>query len=132
MDLSTYRKKQHQKIPNSVSQLLTDEIILLGLLKEIYNHHDQDVEKVEVKLLSPFSDITGNLSDRGRLCVLASTHGGVEHQYNWFVKVQPIKSHNADLISKFNLFRNEIKFYSKIAPELKTFVETSNTTNEKI
>ena len=132
MELSTYRKKQQQKIPNSISQLLTDENIILEFLKEIYNHQDEDVEKVEVKLLSPFSDITGNLSDRGRLCVLASTHGGIEHQYNWFVKVQPVNSHNTDLISKFNVFRNEIEFYSKIAPELKTFVETSNTTNEKM
>jgi len=132
MDLSTYRKKQQQKIPTSLSQLLTDENIILGLLKEIYNHHDQDVEKVEVKLLSPFSDIKGNLSDSGRLRVFANTRSGREHQYNWFVKVQPSNSQNTDLISKFNVFRNEIEFYSKIAPELKTFIETSNTTNEKI
>jgi len=132
MDLSTYRKKHQRKIPNSISQLITDENIILGLLKEIYNHHDQDVEKVEVKLLSPFSDIKGNLSDSGRLRIFANTHSAGEHQYNWFVKVQPINSQNTDLISKFNVFRNEIEFYSKIAPALKAFIEKSNTTNEEI
>jgi len=132
MDLSCYRKKQQKRIPNSISQLLTDENIICGLLKQIYNIENHDIEKVELKLLSPFSDIRGNLSDSGRLRIFAKTYSGVEHLYNWFVKVQPSNAKNTDLISKFNVFKNEIEFYSKIAPELKAFVQDSNITNKEI
>jgi len=49
--------------------------------------------------------------------------GGDKDTYYWFVKVQPDNHQNADLVTQFNLFENEIEFYQNIAPELKEFVE---------
>jgi len=132
MDLSAYRKKPQRKIPTSIAQLLNDDNIIFGLLKEIYNHDHHDVEKIEVKLLTPGSDIRGNLSDSGRLRIYVKTYGGAEHFYNWFVKVQPTNHQNTELVSKFNVFKNEIEFYSKIAPKLMKFIKESNNSNDDI
>jgi len=132
MDLSAYRKKQQRKIPSSIAQLLNDDKIICGLLKEIYDHDHHDVEKVEVKLLTPCSDIKGNLSDSGRLKIFVKTFGGAKHSYSWFVKVQPLDHQNTELVSKFNVFKNEIEFYSKIAPSLMNFIKEANISNDDI
>jgi len=132
MDLSAYRKKQQRKIPTSIGQLLNDDKIILGLLKEIYHHEDTEIEKVLVKLLTPGSDIKGNLSDSGRLKVVVKTSNGIEHSYNWFVKVQPASHQNTEVVSKFNVFKNEIEFYSKIAPKLMKFIKETNPANSDI
>eukprot|EP00092_Neocalanus_flemingeri_P071715 GFUD01088173.1.p1 GENE.GFUD01088173.1~~GFUD01088173.1.p1 ORF type:complete len:438 (+),score=117.14 GFUD01088173.1:328-1641(+) len=132
MDLSAYRKKQQRKIPSSIAQLLNDDNIICGLLKEIYSHDHHDVEKVEVTLLTPCSDIKGNLSDSGRLKIFVKTYGGAQYSYNWFVKVQPLDHQNTELVSKFNVFKNEIEFYSKIAPSLMNFIKEANISNEDI
>jgi len=131
-DLSSYRKKKQIRIPNSMDQLFTDQCIILGLLREIYNLGDHEVENVELKLLSPCSDIRGNLSNSERVRILVKTKDGHEHCYNWFVKLQPRNSKNTGLVSNFNPFRNEIEFYSKIAPELKNFIKSFNNSNEEI
>lgn len=132
MDLSAYRKKQQRKIPTSIAQLLNDDNIIFGLLKEIYNHDHHDVEKVEVKLLTPCSDIKGNLSDSGRLRIFVKTYGGAQHTYYWFVKVQPMNHQNTELVSKFNVFKNEIEFYSKIAPKLMSFIKEAGLSSDDI
>jgi len=132
MDLSSYRKKQQPRIPNSISQLLSDESIISGLLKEIYNHDPNNVEKINARLLSPCSDIRGNLSDSGRVRIIVKTSDGAELLYNWFVKLQPRNYKNTDMVSKFNVFRNEIEFYSKIAPELRKFITESNHSDDEI
>jgi len=127
MDLSAYRKKTKKQIPASIGQLLNDDNIICGLLNKIYNHDHHDVEKVEVKLLTPCSDIKGNLSDSGRLRIFVKTFAGATYFYNWFVKVQPVGHQNTELVSKFNVFRNEIEFYSKIAPSLMNFIKDIQT-----
>jgi len=132
MDLSAYRKKTKKQIPASIGQLLNDDNIICGLLNKIYNHNHHDVEKVEVKLLTPCSDIKGNLSDSGRLRVFVKTFAGNTYFYNWFVKVQPVGHQNTELVSKFNVFRNEIEFYSKIAPSLMNFINDITTANSEI
>jgi len=132
MDLSAYRKKPTRKIPSSITQLVNDDNIICGLLKEIYNHDHHDVENVEVKLLTPCSDIKGNLSDSGRMKVFVKTYGGANYSYNWFVKVQPLAHQNTELVSKFNVFKNEIAFYKNIAPSLMNFIQEANISNDDI
>ena len=93
------------------------------LLKLIYGHEQQEVRSVQVRPLTPGSDIRGNLSDCGRLAITVTTHAGASHRYQWFVKIQPENHQNSDLVTQFNLFENEIEFYQKIAPELRDFVD---------
>ena len=85
-----------------------------------------EVSSLAVRLLSPASDITGNLSDSGRIRVSVSTYGGLKAEYNWFVKIKPDRRHNSDLLGKFDVFKNEIEFYKKIAPSLRNFVQEFN------
>jgi len=82
------------------------------------------VEEVELTLLQE-GDIKGNLSDSGRVRVsVLTTHKG-KMVFNWFVKVMPRHQENSHLVTKFNVFKNEIEFYSKIAPKLREFLSES-------
>ena len=104
----------------------TDERLLLSLLAEICGLTAGEISSLAVRLLSPASDITGNLSDSGRIQVSVSTYAGHKTEYNWFVKIKPDRRHNSDLLDKFDVFKNEIEFYKKIAPSLRKFVQEFN------
>jgi len=128
MNLAAYTVKKGLRIPNSINQLIRDEGIVIGLLKEIYHLDSEMVEEVEVNLLQE-GDIKGNLSDSGRVNVRVLTTDMKKMEYNWFVKVMPSHQGNNQLVAKFNVFKNEIEFYSKIAPKLKTFLSNSGDSN---
>jgi len=125
LDLQSYRKPQ-SVIPSCIGDLINNDNMICRLLFIIYGHDHSDVRSVEVRPLTPGSDITGNLSDCGRVSIIVKTYAGAKHEYSWFVKVQPQVHQNSELLSKFNLFQNEIEFYQKIAPELKEFVDEFN------
>ena len=105
--------------------------MLTDLLRKIYGHEEEDVRAISVQPLTPGSDITGTLSDSGRLRLLVKLNSGQKFHYNWFVKVQPTTHQNAQLVAELNLFQNEIEFYQKVAPEIKAFVE-QNLEGEKV
>jgi len=115
-----------RRLPASLRQLQTDERLLLSLLAEICGLTSGEISSLAVRLLSPASDITGNLSDSGRIQVSVSTYAGHKTEYNWFVKIKPDRRHNSDLLDKFDVFKNEIEFYKKIAPSLRKFVQEFN------
>ena len=122
LNLCGYQQKKN-RIPSSMGDLINNEKILFRLLKIIYNLNYDDIKGVEVKALSPGSDIVGHLSESGRIAIFVTTNDGDQHHFSWFVKIQPKDHENYGLMSDLNLFRNEIEFYQKIAPELKEFVE---------
>lgn len=124
LDLHSYQRKQ-SNIPSCIGDLINNDRMICRLLNIIYGHHNNDVQSVLVKPLTPGTDIKGNLSDCGRVAISVVMYNGDKHQYSWFVKVQPIDHQNSELVSQFNLFENEIEFYQKIAPELREFVEES-------
>ena len=126
LDLGSYQRKAPSNIPNSLEDLIRNDNMICRLLKVIYSHDHNDIKSVEVRPLSPGSDIKGNLSDCRRLAIIVKTYGGAKHEYNWFVKIQPEDHLNSDLVTQFNLFENEIEFYQKIVPELEEFVAESN------
>ena len=122
LNLCGYSQRK-SPIPGSMGDLINNEKILFRLLKIIYNLSYDDIKHVDVKALGPGSDIIGNLSESGRIAITVTTNDGSQHQFSWFVKVQPQDHENSGLVSDLNLFKNEIEFYHKIAPELKEFVE---------
>ena len=126
LDLGSYQRKAPSNIPNCLEDLIRNDNMLCRLLNLIYSHDHNDIKSVEVRPLSPGSDIKGNLSDCGRLAIIVKTYGGARHEYNWFVKIQPEDHRNSELVTQFNLFENEIEFYQKIVPELEEFVAESN------
>jgi len=126
LDLGGYQRKAPSNIPNSIEDLIRNDNIICRLLKVIYSHDYNNIKNIEVKPLSPASDIKGNLSRSGRLGIIVKTYWGGKHEYNWFVKIQPENNLNSGLVSEFNLFENEIDFYQKIVPELEEFVAESN------
>ena len=124
LDLSSYQRQQ-SNIPGCMKELINNDKMICRLLNIIYGHDTDDVLSVLVKKLTPGTDVQGNLSDCGRVSISVVMCNGDKHQYSWFVKVQPIDHQNSELFSQFNLFENEIEFYQKIAPELREFVEES-------
>lgn len=131
MNFSAYRTRVGLRIPTSINQLAADEGIVCGLLKEVYQLEKKDVEELEVTLPEK-GDIRGNLSDSGRVQVRVKTTAGTEEVFHWFVKVMPRNHHNNELVSKFNVFKNEIEFYSKIAPELKAFLKEGIVSDQEV
>lgn len=124
INLSNYIVRKGLRIPTSINQLAVDEGIMFGLLKEIYNLEEEQVKEVEVTL-QELGDIRGNLSDSGRIKVKIVTTDMEEMVVKWFVKVMPSYQENSQLMAKFNVFKNEIEFYSQIAPKLKKFLSES-------
>ena len=124
MDLSAYRRKSSRVIPTSISQLLNSESYIFYILKTLYNHEQEDVEKVEFKKCSSLTGLKGNLSDSSSMRIFVKTSSGDEFSYDWFVKVQPICRKDKGI--KFNAFNNEIEFYKEIAPSLKNFIDESD------
>jgi len=124
MNLSNYMVKRGLRIPTSIKQLTIDETIICGLLKEIYQLSEDQVEEVEVTV-KELGDIRGHLSDSGRVSVRVLTTDREEMMVNWFVKVMPSHQENNQLVAKFNVFKNEIEFYTKIAPKLRKFLAES-------
>ena len=134
--IPTWRKEIYKsqprtarRIPRSVEDLLTDDRILTNLITRIYGHKEEEITSIAIQPLTPASDISGNLSDSGRLRLRVKLNSGQRESYNWFVKVQPDQHENAKLMTELNLFKNEIEFYQKVAPEIKSFVE-QNTDGE--
>lgn len=128
MGLTGYKRTPRTRVPSSIPQMVNSEKIICELLKEIYGHAYQDITKVDVHREAS-SDIKGHLSDSGRLTVNVETSDGGKHAYHWFVKIMPLNHQNND-VAKFDVFRNEIEFYSKIAPALKAFLKESNVQEE--
>jgi len=128
MGLTGYKRTPRTRVPSSIPQMVNSEKIICELLKEIYGHAYQDITKVDVHREAS-SDIKGHLSDSGRLTVNVETADGGKHAYHWFVKIMPLNHQNND-VAKFDVFRNEIEFYSKIAPALKAFLKESNVQEE--
>ena len=126
LDLGSYQRKAPSNIPNSIEDLICNDNMICRLLNVIYSHDHNDIKSIEVKPLSPCSDIKGNLSYSGRLAIIVKTQDGNRHEYKWFVKIQQEDHLNSDLVTQFNLFENEIEFYQKIVPELEEFVAESN------
>lgn len=109
-------------IPRSMAHLQT-EMVMKNLLKEIYKINYMDVRsmKVDEKTTSP-QDITGNLSESGRVIVTLVMDSGEVKVFNWFVKIMPKQHKNSELMNKFNIFENEISFYKEVAPDLLNFL----------
>jgi len=132
MDFSSYyRRRVGLRIPTSINQIAADDGVICGLLKEIYQIDRDDIEEVEI-YFPQGSDIIGNLSESGRVKVRVRITTGEVRFYHWFVKVMPTNHHNNELVSKFNVFKNEIEFYSKIAPELKEFLKAGSAPAQEI
>jgi len=123
--LAGYRGSPRTRIPASIHQLVSSEKIISDLLKEIYGLASQDIASFDV-IRRASSDITGHLSDSGRVMVNVKTTDGCQHSYHWFVKLMPVQHQNNNLTDNFDVFRNEIEFYSKIAPGLRAFLKESN------
>lgn len=94
-----------------------------NLLKEIYhvNYCDVKTMNVKEKMVEP-GDVTGNLSESGRVVINIVMNAGQKITYNWFVKILPKQHRNSELMNKFNIFENEIGFYRDIAPDLLKFL----------
>jgi len=109
-------------IPRSMAHLQT-EMVMKNLLKEIYKINYMDVRsmKVDEKTTSP-QDITGNLSESGRVIVTLVMDSDEVKVFNWFVKIMPKQHKNSELMNKFNIFENEISFYKEVAPDLLNFL----------
>jgi len=120
--LSSYGRRKTPPIPTSVDMLGRSEMLVLHLLKEIYQLERDDIKNFEV-FFPTGGDIKGNLSDSGRVQISVVTEDEKKEEFNWFVKVMPHTHPNNELVSKFNVFENEIEFYSKIAPMLKQFIK---------
>merc|ERR1712203_797200 len=74
-------------------------------------------------------DITGNLSESARVVVDLELHNGEQHCYHWFVKILPKEHKNSELMHKFNIFENEIRFYKEVAPDLLKFLKENGVTD---
>jgi len=120
--LSSYGKRKGPPIPTSIGMIAKSERLVLHLLKEVYQLQEDDIRGIDV-CFPRGGDIKGNLSDSGRVRVSVVLENGKNEDYNWFVKVMPHAHPNNELVSKFNVFQNEIEFYTKIAPILKQFLK---------
>ena len=127
--LSSYGKRKGPSIPTSVDMIGRSEMLVLHLLKEIYQLEGDDIQEFDV-CFPRAGDIKGNLSDSGRVRVSVVLENGKKELFNWFVKVMPHTHPNNELVSKFNVFKNEIEFYTKIAPMLKLFLKEKVSDNE--
>lgn len=122
LDISRYSRPALRLIPTSVDHLLKSERMVMGIVENIYGWKKEDIERIWVKQrVRRKGHIQGNLSESGRLTVGVLLNDGRQTTHHWFVKVMPEISRN-DLTSRFNVFTNEIAFYTKIVPELKKFV----------
>jgi len=108
-------------IPTSID-MIDSERITLHLLKEVYQLDRDDIKTYSV-FFPRGGDIKGNLSDSGRVRISVVMENGDEKVYHWFVKLLPENHPNNELLSKFDVFKNEIEFYDKIAPMLKQFLK---------
>jgi len=123
LGLASYRCQPVKKlIPRNMNHLKS-ELIMKNLLQEIYNIDYSDVKWMNVKEkdVEP-GDVTGNLSESGRVVINIAMNDGEKRTYNWFVKILPKEHKNSELMHKFNIFENEICFYRDIAPDLLTFL----------
>lgn len=112
-------------VPRSMASL-SNEMILKHLLREIYDIDYSHVRTVSVKEkgCKP-GDITGNLSESGRVVVTIVMNDGTKRAHHWFVKIMSKQHRNIDLMDKFNIFENEIGFYKDIAPDLLSFLNNN-------
>lgn len=102
---------------------LKNEMIIKGLVEEIYNTKWSDVRTFTVKEKTvEAGDITGNLSESGKVVVSLGMNSGEKLVYDWFIKILPKDHKNSELMHKFNIFENEINFYKEIAPDLLKFL----------
>ena len=116
--------KPKKPIPRDMAHL-KNEMVMGNLLKEIYNidyHSEVKSMMIRERLIEP-GDITGNLSESGRVIVELQLNNGEKLIYHWFVKILPKQHKNSELMHKFNIFENEIRFYKEIAPDLLKFLE---------
>jgi len=116
--------KPKKLIPRDMAHL-KNEMVMGNLLKEIYNinyHSEVKSMMIRERKVEP-GDITGNLSESGRVIVELELDNGEKLTYHWFVKILPKQHKNSELMHKFNIFENEIRFYKEIAPELLKFLQ---------
>jgi len=116
--------KPKKPIPRDMAHL-KNEMVMGNLLKEIYNinyHSEVKSMIIRERLVEP-GDITGNLSESGRVIVELELNNGQKLAYHWFVKILPKEHKNSELMHKFNIFENEIRFYKEIAPDLLKFLQ---------
>jgi len=125
LNLSGYGRKPRRTIPATIENMLQDQRFITSYITEIYGLEEEDVVKIGVKNRSCVG-IKGNLSDSSRLSITVKLRGGVTNIYNWFVKLLPTYNENNILINEFNIFKNEIEFYTKIVPEFKKMMEDQN------
>merc|ERR1719431_1445312 len=112
-------RKRSSIIPRDMNHL-KNEMVMSNLLKEIYGisyHCDVRTMNVKEKLSEP-GDITGNLSESGKVIVSLVMNSGETMDFNWFVKILPKEHKNSELMHKFNIFENEIRFYTELVPKL--------------
>jgi len=117
-------RKRCSIIPRDMNHL-KNEMVMSNLLKEIYGisyHCDVRTMNVKEKLSEP-GDITGNLSESGKVIVSLVMNSGETMDFNWFVKILPKEHKNSELMHKFNIFENEIRFYTELAPDLLDFLQ---------
>ena len=116
--------KPKKPIPRDMAHL-KNEMVMGNLLKEIYNidyHSEVKSMMIRERLVEP-GDITGNLSESGRVIVELQLNNGEKLIFHWFVKILPKQHKNSELMHKFNIFENEIRFYKEIAPDLLKFLQ---------
>jgi len=118
-------KARRPLLPRNM-QHLTNEMLMRRLLKEIYDTDWSNVESMSVHQKKPQpGDITGNLSESGRVEVRLTMSSGEKVVHNWFVKIMPKQHKNSELMHKFNIFENEIAFYRDTAPDLLAFLKVN-------
>jgi len=119
-------------IPRDMAHL-KNEMVMSNLLQEIYNisyHAEVKSMMIRERQVQP-GDITGNLSESARVIVELELHNGEQHCYHWFVKILPKEHKNSELMHKFNIFENEIRFYKEIAPDLLRFLRDNGVNDVK-
>jgi len=127
--LSTYGRRTDPSLPTCIDMIARSERLVLYLLKKIYLLEGDAIKEFDVTYPRG-GNIRGNLSDSGRVKINVTMFDGKDHEFNWFVKVMPHSHPNNELVSKFNVFKNEIEFYEKIAPMLKLFLNEKISDNE--
>jgi len=121
LSLSGYgQRRKPRSVPLSIPELLGNSTMLENMIKDIYGYTADQIEAIYVQEVVG-GDIKGNLSDSARMKVSVELMDGQVEEFRWFVKVRP-QNDNQALASQFNIFRNEIEFYTKILPELKEFL----------
>jgi len=125
LDMTAYRsqtRSREQMIPRNMKHL-KNEVIMKNLLKKIYNIDYSDVKSMNVKekVVEP-GEVTGNLSESGRVVINLVMNSDQKITYHWFVKIMPKQHKNSELMHKFKIFENEIGFYRDIAPDLLKFL----------